>query len=184
MLNTTKAFIFSLFELFIVYIVLGNFLGWSGGAVAMTGYDVDWQNSYIGFESFSIAIADFDKYREINWYFTSVSNFLDWSKELIDTATFGIPGLIIKFANGSSLSALEWLVFFFKLLAQPIMVTLYVILLLGCILSYMFGFMLIVFRFVGGAYNLHSTDTIDVWNQWSYLSSEWDWSSLISGSVI
>lgn len=186
MLNTTKAFLFSLFEMFLAYIVLGNFLGWSGGAIAITGYtDVDWQNSYIGFESFTSAINDFN-FTHYNLAFgvLDLNHFIDYLSKELNAITGGIPELITKVANGSTLTAWDYLLFFLKLLIQPLIVTLYFILILGCIFVYILSFIVVFFRFVGGAYNCVATSTDDVWSQWSYLSSEWDWSSILQVPVL
>lgn len=185
MLNTTKAFLFGLFEMFIVYIVLGNFLGWSGGAIDLTNYNVDWQNSYIGFESFTNAINDFQyTHQVLSFGLFDLDHFVQYLTLELDVLMGGIPNLITKLVNVGNITAWEVIEFVFKLLIQPLLVVFYFLCILACVLIYFVTFVIIFFRFVGGNYNVWASSTDDVWNQWSYLSSEWNWSSILQVPVL
>lgn len=167
-------FILSFFNVFIVYIVFANFLGWSGGAINVTGYDgVDWSNTYVGFESFRIAIDDF--VHTLGPF--NLKEFINAIQELTNVITFGIPRFIASLNNGFNLLELGRLLV--NMFLQPIMILAYSLYALIFVLAWIVSFLVTFFKFCGGAYNISFADTSDIWEQWSYLSSEYEWHNLI-----
>lgn len=173
------AFYLSLFNLFIVYIVFANFLGWSGGAINITGYgDADWQNTYIGFESMRMMVNDFKVVLNSfgsRWFVDiTIENFLKLMEGLLNAILAGLPNFLTQVAHGS-VGWNEVLQFIVTMFLQPIIILAYVFLLLGFIFLWAFTAITILFKFFGGAYNLPFEENAEIWSQWSYLESEWPW---------
>lgn len=172
-------FLVSLFNVFIVYVVFANFLGWSGGAINVTGYDgVDWTNSYVGFESLRIAVNDFQ--HSLGSF--NLKGFIDAIQSLTNAITAGIPKYLASLQKGFNILELGMLLL--TLLLQPALVIGYTLYCLIYVLAWVFAFLITFFKFCGGAYNITFEDTSDIWSQWSYLSSEWDWSNIPSSVLI
>ena len=182
-------FFISLFEVFITYIVFANFLGWSGGAISITGYsDVDWTNSYVGFESLRIAVNDFgNSINGLSEKFgisLDFQTFLKYAEGLLNVMLGGFPKFLTQLAEVGKVSWVEVAVLLVTLLLQPLFFLVYFVIVLGFVFMWATTFLVVVLRFVGGAYNIPFEDTSDIWEQWSYLSSEWDWSNIPSSVLI
>lgn len=185
MLKPVQGFMISLFNVFLVYIVLANFVGWSGAYVDLVGSSgYEFNDSYFGFESLTMLADDFS-YR-INYIqvggrnLFNMNSFAYYLEKLVNVSFFGIPNVISKLENKSFLTALEGLTWFFTILFQPVIWSAYVILCVACILWWVLIGVLVMLSAFGGKYNIQFTNTDDVWNQWSYLDSEWNWDSIIS----
>lgn len=171
-------FYISLFNVFIVYIVFANFLGWSGGSINVTGYDgVDWSNSYIGFESLRIMVADYQ--HTIGAF--SISEFIVALEQLTSTLTFGIPRFIASLNSGFNLLELGKLLV--TMFFQPLLFLGYSLYCILFVLVWVGSIVVTFFKLCGGAYNITFDDTSDIWEQWSYLSSEYEWRNLIPHAI-
>ena len=203
--NSTYRFITAFFEVFLVYIVLANFVGWSGSSLAITGVaDVDWNNSYVGMQSFVLASQDFHDIMHnsidvsLSWFdgniysvslydFASFSNLLTYCRELLNACTGGLLELAISVTNGSfSYDPLDMVLVIVDLFLSPIQVIGYALAILVVMLTWVMVGATVFVRFIGGAYNIKDV-AVDVWSQWSDLSSDyidatsdWDWSSMVS----
>lgn len=181
MLNTTKAFIMSLFELFLIYIVFANFVGWSGSYLNVTGYNYDWSNSYIGFQSLNTLVADFGEWIEgmkiDGRSVVNMQTFIDQVARLLNAMTLGIPKLIVGITN-NNFNFLLIGEFLFNFFASPLLVFAYSCTSIGIVLYWILGIIGCFLKFCGGAYNVQFHDTDDLWNQWSSVVDEWNWSLL------
>lgn len=151
------------FDAFLMLIVFINYVGWSGAYINLaTGVNPSWDNSYFGFTSIQIMI------RVLNEQINSVdalkpSMLINYGQEVLNDITFNIPYFLNKVATGN-LDILGIVKLIVSLLVQPLMLTLHILLMLGCILWYALNFASIIFFAFGGMFNVPMDNTLD-WQQ-------------------
>lgn len=153
--NVSYRFFTCLFNAFLIWVLLINFLGWSGGAINLTGIDNynDWSTSYFGFESLFGAVKHYDYLVNLVPFFSwkEFPTHLDW---LIDTICFGIPSLHDALFNGNWGDGLAALYHFATIMFQPIMLGIHLTIVLGHIVNILFALVQVFLMCLTGAFNV------------------------------
>lgn len=153
--NVSYRFFTCLFNLFLAWIVLINFLGWSGGAVNLTGVsgNGDWTNSYFGFQSLFGAVKHYNYCINLIPFFAlkNLPQHLDW---MIDDLTFGIPDVANALANGKTGDGLAFLVMFAEFCLQPLTLTVHSTIVLAHLIVIVFSLVQTLMMCITGAFNI------------------------------
>lgn len=152
--NVSYRFLTCLFNAFLVWVLLINYLGWSGGAINLTSVgQVYWTNSYFGFESLFGAIGHYNYLVNLVPFFsmTEFPKHLDW---LLDTITFGIPSLHDALFNGNWGDGLTALYHFATIMFQPIMLGVNLTIVIGHLVNILFSFVQVFLMCITGSFNI------------------------------
>lgn len=137
-------------------IVFINFVGWSGAYINVaSGGNVNWTNSYFGFESVQTMIRALNITMNQIPYL-SVKNFTSHLNDFLDSCAFGIPKLMQSIADGKKATldaVLKVLLMFFG--GQPILLIFRLVVVLAHFVYYALNFVAIVVMALGGNFNIH-----------------------------
>lgn len=168
--NVSYRFFVCLFDALLIYIVLVNFVGWSGGYVDILAgtTTADWTNSYFGFSSLQFMMEDLNNSFK-NSGSLSMSELTSAMSDLINTITFGVPK-IIGWIQGGKINALDIFNLVLNLFAQPILLVVHSFRILGVLLWYFFLLLGALLKAFSGSYNVPLNDPLD----WHSVVSEYN----------
>lgn len=147
-------FLVIFFTWFGALIVFINFVGWSGAYVNVVSHNnVNWSNSYFGFESVSLMIRTLNiSIDKIS--FLSVKNFSTHLNSLLDSLAFGIPSMLANIDEGGAdiLDILK--IIGYVIGGQPLVLLANSCIVLAHILWYALNFVSILLLAFGGRFNV------------------------------
>lgn len=172
-------FLTSLFSICLAYILLINFLGWSGGYRDVIGMSTtaDWNQSYFGFSSLQAMLNEFN-YTMNNAGGFKINDLLDAGQELLECITFGVPKIISWFKGGAA-NAYDVYALVRNIFLQPVMITVYTIKLLAILLWWVFVILAIILKAAAGNYNvpfdnpLNWSDVVDSYDNIIRVFGQW-----------
>lgn len=147
-------FLVVFFSWFGALIVLINFVGWSGAYVNLAaGSEVNWTNSYFGFESIFNMLMTLDS--SINAIeYLSIKNFPKHLADLLDTLAFGLPGMFDKIGT-NNYDVVGIAKFIFNILGtQPLYLLADVCICTAHVIYYALNFIGVLVMAFGGRFNL------------------------------
>ena len=154
--NVSKRFFIVFFESLLMFIVLVNYLGWSGGYIDVVGgTSVDWSSSYFGFQSIQGMISFFDKAVNLTDFF-SIKKFYDHLLTFQNIVTAGIPKIMSLASQGDiqSINPIDWLSAIFILLFQPFLFIGYTFIIFAHFVWYAICLIATILQAFGGYYNI------------------------------
>ena len=162
-------FFLGVFGLCFDVLLLFNFLGWSGGFLNLGTFtsasSSNWTEGYFGFQSIQLMLHDFNGYTKSVGVF-NISSLLSAFTELGNVLTFGIPRIISTwktFIDGSwSWNEIINIVYhLFIIVAQPLLVLAYVLVIAYFLIMYAVGILTIFLSALAGNYNIHFTNPLN-----------------------
>lgn len=145
-----------------MFIVLVNYLGWSGGYINIaTGSGVDWNNSYFGFQSIWGFLKYLDMYMN-SAEFLDVPHFISHLNELQNTILMRLP-LIYNAIMGAEFNVWDVLYSIGSIIFQPIVLLIWVIVILVHLVWYALCIISSFLAAFSGYYNVPMSPLPDMW---------------------
>lgn len=150
--NVSKHFFICLFSSFLLTIVLINYVGWSGAYINLTtGSDINWTNSYFGFQSISAMGIALDRLFTESPF--NIKDFIKLLNEIGQTITFNIPNLITKIIN-SDVGLLDIVKVVVDIFAQPILLTVRLLISLCYVIQFALNLIIVLLMAFSGSFNI------------------------------